>query len=185
MSEGLQILLVSGSLRAASTNTAVLDTAQVVAPAGVSAVRYDGMAGLPHFNPDHDGPHLPESVAALRAQIRASDAVMFSTPEYAGALPGSFKNLLDWAVGDDLPGSLNGKPVAWINASPRGATLAHESLRRVLGYLGAVVVEAACANIPLTRDEVGDDGLIASAAIRQTLASALDRLVANTEMATL
>ena len=80
----------------------------------------------------------------MRAQIRNVDAVLFSTPEYAGALPGSFKNLLDWAVGDDHPGSMNGKPVAYVNVSPRGAALAHASLRSVLGYLGAVIVEAAC-----------------------------------------
>ena len=56
--------------------------------------------------------------------------MLFSTPEYAGALPGSFKNLLDWTVGDDQPGSMNGKPVAWVNVSPRGAEHAHESLPR-------------------------------------------------------
>jgi chromate reductase, NAD(P)H dehydrogenase (quinone) len=185
VSERRHILLVSGSLRQRSTNTAALATAQVSAPDGVAAVLYHGLADLPHFNPDDDGPHLPEPVVDLRAQIRAADAVMFSTPEYAGALPGSFKNLLDWAVGDARPGSLNEKPVAWINASPRGAALAHESLRRVLGYLGAVIVEAACVTVPLTQDQVGDEGLIASAEVRQTLATALDDLAANAEMASL
>lgn len=42
----------------------------------------------------------------------AADAVLFCTPEYAGALPGSFKNLLDWTVGG---GETYGKPAAWIN----------------------------------------------------------------------
>jgi chromate reductase, NAD(P)H dehydrogenase (quinone) len=183
MNETLRVLLVSGSLREHSTNTAVLATTHASAPDGVTAILYEGLADLPHFNPDDEGPRLPAPVADLRAQIRASDAVLFSTPEYAGALPGSFKNLLDWAVGDERPGSLNGKPVAWINASPRGATLAHESLRRVLGYLGAVIVEAACATLPLTRDQVGDDGLIVSADIRDTLAAALRELVAALEPA--
>jgi chromate reductase, NAD(P)H dehydrogenase (quinone) len=179
MSEKFTVLLVSGSLREQSTNTAVLHTIVAIAPSDVEAVVYDGLAGLPHFNPDDEGPLIPDRVADLRAQIRASDAVMFSTPEYAGALPGSFKNLLDWAVGDELPGSLNGKRVAWINASPRGAALAHESLRRVLGYLGAAIVEAACVTVPLTRDQVGDDGLITSVEIRQRLGAALQDLVAD------
>jgi chromate reductase, NAD(P)H dehydrogenase (quinone) len=183
VSETPRVLLVSGSLREQSTNTAALATAAAVAPDGVTAVLYAGLAHLPHFNPDDEGPRLPEPVTDLRAQIRASDAVMFSTPEYAGALPGSFKNLLDWAVGDERPGSLNGKPVAFVNASPRGGALAHESLRRVLGYLGAVIVESACATIPLTRDQVDDDGLIASADFRQTVAAALQELVAALEPA--
>jgi NAD(P)H-dependent FMN reductase len=99
----IQILLVSGSLRAASTNSALLRTAAAVAPPGVSATVYEGMDGLPHFNPDDDaeGIEVPAAVAALRAQLEAADAVLFSPPEYAGALPGSFKNLLEWTVGGD------------------------------------------------------------------------------------
>jgi chromate reductase len=81
---------------------------------------FDGMALLPHFNPDDDTEPLPAPVADLRARIAAADAVLFSTPEYAGALPGSFKNLLDWTIGG---GEIYQKPVAWINVStmPTGA----------------------------------------------------------------
>ena len=172
-----QILMISGSMRQRSTNTALLRTAQAIAPGSTATTLYAGADQLPHFNPDDDGPALPARVADLRSQIRDADAVLFSTPEYAGALPGSFKNLLDWAVGDDQPGSLNGKPVAWINGSPRGAFLAHASLRGVLGYLGAAVVEPACLEIPVTGDMVGDDGLIHSIGIRQKVAEALDELV--------
>jgi chromate reductase, NAD(P)H dehydrogenase (quinone) len=180
MGRPVQLLLVSGSLREGSTNTALLRTAQAVAPAGVAATLYRGLADLPQFNPDDDGVALPPPAADLRAQIRAADAVVLSTPEYAGGLPGSFKNALDWAVGDDQPGSLNGKPVAYINVSPRGAILAHESLRHVLGYLGAVIVESACRTIAVTRDVVGPDGLIASEEIRAQVVQALGELVAHT-----
>jgi NAD(P)H-dependent FMN reductase len=158
----------------------VLATARVVSPTGIVATLYEGMAGLPHFNPDDDGPSLPEPVAVLRAQIRSADAVLFSTPEYAGALPGSFKNVLDWAVGDDKPGSMNGKPAAWVNVSPRGADHARESLRRVLGYLGATIVESACLDIPVVRDAVDDDGLIPSEEIRAHIVVALGELAAGT-----
>ena len=66
---------------------------------GRRAVIYEGLATLPHFNPDDDVEPLPGPVFELRAQVDAAAAVMFCTPEYAGALPGSFKNLLDWSVG--------------------------------------------------------------------------------------
>jgi NAD(P)H-dependent FMN reductase len=173
------VLLISGSLRAGSTNTALLRTAQAVAPDGMSTVLYDGMASLPHFNPDDDveGAPVHAAVAELRAQIAAADALLFSTPEYAGALPGSFKNLLEWTVGD--AGTYR-KPVAFINtsgpAAPTGAADAHASLRKVLGYVHADIVEEACVRIPVDRGAVGPGGLIADPAIRERIVGALRAL---------
>src|SRR3954470_21561861 len=160
-----RILLVSGSTRSASTNTALLRTAAAAAPAGVEAALYGGMTDLPHFNPDDDVDPLPPAVADLRARIAAADAVVFSTPEYAGALPGAFKNLLDWTVGG---GEIYEKPVAWINVatSPTGAANAYESLRIVLGYAGTRIVDAACAHIPVPHALVGADGLVADPSTR-------------------
>ena len=103
MDRTVRVLLVSGSLRGWSTNTAALRTAAAVVLPGVEAVLYEGVSGLPHFNPDDDRDPLPGPVADLRSRIRTADAVVLSTPEYAGALPGSFKNLLDWTIGDDQP----------------------------------------------------------------------------------
>jgi chromate reductase len=171
-----RVLLISGSLRMRSTNTSVLRTMQAVAPAGIVATFFDGLAELPHFNPDDDVHPLHPAVAVLRSAIRTSDALVFSTPEYAGALPGSFKNLLDWTIGDDAIGSIYEKPVAWINASHRDAAGAHDSLRKVLGYANAVVVDAACRRVPVTGAMIGDDGLIAARVAREVLASALVQL---------
>lgn len=170
------ILLISGSLRRASTNTALLKTAEVVAPSSIKLLLYPGVPDLPHFNPDHDAPPGDPAVGILRASIRSADAVLFSSPEYAGGLPGSFKNVLDWMVGDDQVGSIYEKPVAWINCSQRGATDAHAALRKVLGYLGARIVEDACLHIPIGTDAVGLDGLIASPDVRRSLADALAHL---------
>ncbi|BDP43860.1 hypothetical protein DAETH_38290 (plasmid) [Deinococcus aetherius] len=172
--------MVSGSLRAGSTNTALLKTAGAVAPPGVEAVLYTGLDRLPHFNPDDDHEPLPPAVADLRAALGQADALLFSTPEYAGALPGAFKNLLDWTVGG---GETYGRPAAWINASglhsPTGAADAHDSLRKVLGYTGVSVVEAACARIPVPRQSVGPDGLILDPAIREQVGDVLALLAAR------
>lgn len=167
---------MSGSLRAGSTNTAVLLTAAALAPDDVEATRYDGLGALPHFNPDDDADPLPAEVVALREGIAASDAVLFSTPEYAGALPGSFLNLLDWTIGG---GEIYEKPVAWINVatSPTGAVQAYESLRTVLGYAGTRLVEAACAHIPVLHAAVGEDGLVADPEARAEVAGVVSRLV--------
>ena len=170
---------MSGSTRAASTNTAVLRTAPEVAPAGVTTVLHDGLSALPAFNPDDDTDPLPPAVADLRRGIAAADAVLFCTPEYAGALPGSFKNLLDWTVGGT---ELSGKPVAWLNvssvAAPTGGADAHASLARVLGYIGATVVEPACRRAPMTRAAVTADGTVSDPDVRRELTLAL-RLLAE------
>jgi NAD(P)H-dependent FMN reductase len=171
------ILLVSGSLRIASTNAAALRTIAGVAPAGVDINVYDGLAGLPQFNPDDDGESLPVSVAEMRKAVQAADAILFSTPEYAGALPGPLLNFLDWTIGDDSPGSIYEKPVAWINVSLRGADLAHESLRTVLGYAHARIVEDACLRVPVRSDLIGEDGLIHDEGVRAQLAGAVAALV--------
>jgi chromate reductase len=163
-----RILLISGSLRAGSTNTALVRTAQAVAPDGTMATIYEGLSDLPHFNPDDDVVPLHPAVSDLRAAIADADALLFSTPEYAGALPGSFKNLLDWTVGG---GETYGMTVAWINAS----------LRTVLGYTGSDIVEEACVHIPVARSAIGSDGLIADMDIRRQIADALRALASQAE----
>lgn len=179
MTGSRRVLLISGSLRSRSINSAVLRTAWSVAPEGVVAGLYDGLAGLPAFNPDDDVEPGHPAVAELRRRIREADAVLFSTPEYAGALPGSFKNLLDWTIGDDRAGSIYQKPVAWFNASPRGAVNAHQSLRQVLGYASAVIVEDACRDVPVTEAGLSNDGLVNHPEVIQQIVDALARLTAT------
>jgi chromate reductase, NAD(P)H dehydrogenase (quinone) len=176
------LLLISGSLRGGSTNSATLRTAAALAPAGIEAEIYDGIGRLPHFNPDDDpadGIGLDPEVAALRAALAGADALLLSTPEYAGALPGSFKNLLDWTVGG---GQADGMPVAWINvsgaAAPSGGADAHKSLRKVLGYTGAQIVEEAVVRLPLSRSDVGEDGLVTAAEARAGIVGAVTTLAA-------
>src|SRR5689334_12124837 len=102
-----RILLISGNPRADSLHTAALRTAARFAPPEISASLYDGLPGLPAFVPGEYSP--PDPVTFLRLQVSAADAVLFCTPEFAGYLPGSLKNLLDWLVDG---GDLTGTPVA-------------------------------------------------------------------------
>lgn len=103
---------------------------------------------------------------------------MFSSaPEYAGALPAALKNLLEWTIGD---GGTYDKPVAWINvsgvAAPTGGADAHTSLRKVLEYSGANIVEAACVRVPLSRQAIGVNRLVEDPIARNDIAAALQRL---------
>jgi NAD(P)H-dependent FMN reductase len=139
---------------------------------------YDRLARLPAFNPDDDRHPLHPEVQWLRTAVHQADAIIFSTPEYAGALPGSLKNLLDWTIGDEEPGSIYEKPVGWVNVSPRGSEGAHRELQTVLGYAHARVIGAACAHIPVTSQMVGLDGCIEDDASRAALAAVLEALSA-------
>ena len=175
-----KILLISGSLRHMSSNTGLLRTAVEVAPDGVDCLIYDRLAWLPAFNPDDDHHPLPAEVQRLRDAIHESDAIIFSTPEYAGALPGSLKNLLDWAIGDEQIRSIYDKPVGWANASPRGANGAHSELRTVLSYAHARIIDKACAQIPVTPRMVGPDGLIDDGPSRSAILEIFNVLLAAT-----
>lgn len=178
----VRILLICGSSREGSTNAAVLRTAAALAGDGVETVTYAGIGALPIFNPDDDQEGIPVDprVAEMRRDLGACDAVLFCTPEYAGAMPAALKNLLEWTIGD--AGTYQ-KPVAWINAAgsaaPTGAADAHESLRKVLGYAGADIVEDACARIPVERGMVGSEGLVTDDAVRDQIAAVVGRLVAH------
>jgi len=173
----VRILLISGSTREGSTNTAALCTARAVAPAPVAARLYEGLAGLPAFNPDDDHEPLPPAVTELRQEIAAADAILFCTPEYAGTLPGSFKNLLDWTVGGV---QMSAKPVAWINVAAEGrGSGAHDSLATVLGYVGAHVVESAGRRIPLARTAVGPDGQVADPDFRAAVTGVLQAILSD------
>jgi chromate reductase, NAD(P)H dehydrogenase (quinone) len=178
----VRILLVSGSSREGSTNAAVLRTAADVAGDGVECTYYARIGALPLFNPDDDreGAPVDPRVADMRREMAASDAVLISTPEYAGAMPAAMKNLLEWTIGD--AGTYQ-KPVAWINAAgaaaPTGAADAHESLHKVLGYAGADIVKDACVRIPVDRGLVGEDGIVGDPEVREQIAAAVRALAAH------
>jgi chromate reductase, NAD(P)H dehydrogenase (quinone) len=157
----MRILAISGSLRTVSANTALLEAARRLAPPDAGIVLYRGLGLLPAFNPDDDRDPLPPQAAALRAEVAASDGLIFACPEYAHGLPGAFKNALDWLVGStEFPG----KPVMLINASPR-AFHAQASLREILGTMSAQLVAEAFVTLKAPSEVKNVDALLADAAV--------------------
>jgi len=168
----MQILALSGSLRAASSNTTLLRAARRLAPETVEVTLYDGLADLPHFNPDLDrtldDPRLPPAVRDLRARVGSADALIISSPEYAHGVPGSFKNALDWLVGgSEMPGM----PVALVNASPRSVH-AQASLVEILRTMSARVVPGSPFPLGLSGRGLDEDGMVADPEVRSTLEAA-------------
>jgi chromate reductase len=178
----VRILTISGSLRAASHNTALLRAAAELAPEGVEVLLYQGLDRLPHYNEDHDTDDPHGEVQRLRDAIASADLVLISTPEYNGSVPGHLKTAVDWASRPFGKGSaLWGKPVAVIGASVTdyGAVWAQDHLRKSLGLAGARVLDADLA-VPKAPDRfAGPNGELTDPETRERLASLLKDLAAH------
>jgi chromate reductase len=146
----MRILAVSGSLREGSFNTSLLRGALEAAPEGVELELWEGIGELPLYDEDLDDNDVPESVRHLREDWAAADAILFSTPEYNGSVPGGLKNAIDWASRPRHEAPLRNKPVAVVGASTGqfGALWAQQDLKRILGIAGARVVGT---EIPVSR----------------------------------
>lgn len=171
-SPGIRILAISGSLRAASSNTAVVEAARLLAPPGMMVGVYRGLGELPHFNPDVEIGVLPPAVVELRAAVGDADALLVCSPEYAHGVPGSMKNALDWLVGGP---EFVGKPVALVNASPRSVH-AQAQLAETVATMSGVVVEAASVALLLPGRGLDAAGIAADPELAATLGGALAAL---------
>ena len=180
----MRILAISGSLRRASHNTALLRAAAAMAPEGVDVELFEGLERIPPYNEDLDA-DPPSEVARLREEIGAADAVLISTPEYNGTLPGQLKHLVDWASRPHgQASSLWGKPVAVIGASVTdyGAMWAQDHLRKSLGIAGARVLDAELP-VPKALDRFDDDGELTHTDTRDQLDDLVAKLVEHAQPA--
>src|SRR3569623_965152 len=73
--DNMKVLGISGSLRKGSYNAMALRTAQKLAPHGMT-IEIADIAAIPLYNDDVRAAGDPAPVAALKAQIRAADAVL-------------------------------------------------------------------------------------------------------------
>jgi chromate reductase len=167
-----RILAISGSLRRASVNSAVIQAAAQLASNGIEVAIYDGLAELPPFNPDLEfGGRLP-AVDAFRSQLDDCDALLISSPEYAHGVPGALKNALDWVVGS---GELIEKPIGLINASPR-SLYAHAQLAETLTTMSATIVPEASITIAPTGGANAASAILADRSLTEALRCALGAL---------
>ncbi|MEO6524064.1 MAG: NAD(P)H-dependent oxidoreductase [Mucilaginibacter sp.] len=170
----IKILAISGSLRPKSSNSSIINKITEMADGSISFDIYDGLADLPHFNPDLDDDTPPSTVIAWRDQLKNADAVLICTPEYAFGVPGSLKNALDWTVSS---GEFVDKPMALITASSVGSN-GHAALLLTLEAISANVPGDAQLLIPFVRTKVNSDGSITDAEVLASLQKVLDALVA-------
>ena len=169
----MRLLAISGSLRSQSTNTSLLHALALLAPPTFDIALYADLDKIPPFNPDRESEENP-IVDGFRTALRESDAVIFSTPEYAHGIPGALKNALDWVVGS---GELYQKPAVMCNASSR-AVYAQTALKETLTVMTAILLPEAEVTVDLPRRDMTPAEIAAdpqmAAALRQSL-SAIQR----------
>jgi chromate reductase len=175
---------LAGSLRRDSYNLRLLRAAAAKLPPGERMEVWDELAAVPPFDEDAEHAPAPAAVARLRAAVAAADAVIISTPEYNGSIPGQLKNALDWLSRPLDATPLRAKPVAVMGASTGlfGAVWAQADLRRVLGVIGADVVDVELP-VGSAHEAFGDDGALLEPGLDAALAELVGTLVPQPSLA--
>lgn len=139
----LRFLVFSASMRSDSLNSKLaMLAAEYIRSTGAEV----DLATMQEFDcPSYNGDDetqggSPAGAAELNQRIINSDAIIISSPEYNGSMPGVIKNAIDW-VSRFRPQPFNEKQILLMSASPSmvGGNRGVLALRIPLEHLGARV----------------------------------------------
>jgi NAD(P)H-dependent FMN reductase len=174
----IKILGISGSLRAGSSASGILEIVSKLVPDNVEFEIYTGIGEIPAFN---DSKEIPLPVTGFIRQIENADGVFFCIPEYAFGVPGALKNALDWTVATTF---FSDKPVALITAASQGEK-AHAALLLTLNAIGTKITEDATLLISFIRSKLNEQNEIKDIAtldaVKKVVVSFIEMVEANKE----
>jgi chromate reductase len=178
----MNIVGISGSLRAGSLNSALLRVAAAECPPG-SLIRIESIARIPLYNGDEEAAGgIPAEVARLKDAIAAADGLLLVTPEYNNSIPGVAKNAIDWLSrpSTDIARVFGGKPVAIAGASPGGfgTVLAQNAWLPVFKTLGADLWSGSRLLVSRAGGVFDASGEMKDAATRETVRKFVAEFVA-------
>lgn len=181
----MNLIGMAGSLRQGSYNGALLRAAAGLMPAG-SLLRIETLRGIPLYDGDlESGQGLPEAVSRLKDAIAAADGLVLATPEYNNAMPGVFKNAIDWLSRPpaDIPRVFRGKPVALMGATPGqgGTRLGQAAWLPVLRTLGTTLWSGRQLYVAGAAQVFDGGGQLVDARVRERLSEFLEEFVRFTE----
>lgn len=174
MSQQIQILAISGSTRQQSSNHQLINAISTLAKDIATVQLYDGLTIIPHFNPDLDQDQPPAEVTAFRERLRAADAILICTPEYAIGVPGTLKNAIDWTVSSM---EFSKKPVALITAGTSGVK-SHASLLGTLLMIESKIATDAQLVISGVKAKINTEGTITDTATLEKVQTLIQALIA-------
>lgn len=157
----VRLLGISGSLRKASHNLAILRTLKERVPQNVD-LELLPLDDLPLYNSDLEAPQLPAAVAAFKSAVSAADGLVICSPEYNAGTSGVLKNALDWASRPGNAAPLKGKHVLLMSSSPgfTGGMRAHAQLRETLASTLSRVLVHPPVVIASVHDKIKDGRLV-------------------------
>ena len=158
-----KIIAIPGSTRKESTNLNLLKIIVREFSSRYDIHIFQGISGIPHFNPDLDKEDIPQAVKDFRALLREADGILICTPEYAMGVPGTLKNAIDWTVSSM---EFSKKPVALITASSAGLK-AHASLIETLKVIESDIPESSQLVISFVRAKVKGEQIIDAETLQQ------------------
>lgn len=167
--------IIVGSLRKDSFNRKLAAALVRLAPKDLT-FRQLAIHDLPLYNQDHDASPDP-SVRRLKAEIAASDGILFVTPEYNRSIPGVLKNALDHASRPYGQSAWAGKPagILGISVGQSGTSMAQQHLRNILAYLDMPTVGQPEIFLKASDELFGADHGIAAEGTRELLQRWLQR----------
>jgi chromate reductase, NAD(P)H dehydrogenase (quinone) len=149
------IAVICGSTRQNSTNYRFIKAIEALCENIFNITIFEGVASLPHFNPDDEN-SIDKEVLAFRQLLNDADGVLICTPEYAHGVPGTLKNAIDWVVGTS---EFNQKPTALITAATDG-TYAHKALLETLKVIEAKNIEHLQMCIQFAKTKIDTNNII-------------------------
>jgi chromate reductase len=176
MADEIRILGIAGSLRRESYNRSTLRAATQLVPEGVMIDVFE-IDGIPGFNQDEEQ-NPPEKIVELKKRIRASDAVLFVTPEYNYSVPGVLKNAIDWASRPYGDSAWNGKPAAIMGASIGAIATARAQyhLRQMFVFLNMHAVNQPEVMIGNAGENFDADGNLTNETTKKLISQLLQNL---------
>ena len=176
MSQEVNIIALVGSLRQASINKVLVETAAELAPEGMTITIFP-LNDLPMYNMDIETDGFPDAVVALHQAIESADGLILATPEYNGSYSGVIKNGIDWASRGG--NRLAEKPVITMGGSPGalGSTKAQEHLRAVCLHRNMYLMPQPAVAVPQLTKKI-EDGKLNDERTREFLQTTVDKFYA-------
>lgn len=178
----LSLGVITGSLRADSVTRRLAEELIAVAPASLRP-RFIEIGDLPLYNEDLDvetAAEPPAQWARFRTEVRASDAILFVTPEYNRSVPAPLKNAIDVGSAPHDRNAFDGLPAAIVSASPgrMGAFGANHHLRQSLVFLDMPTMQQPELYLGGSYELFDENGRLSDPEVAARLAAYMERFAA-------
>ena len=177
MNQQINILGFAGSLRKASYNRALLQSALNLMPESARLDVFD-LASIPLFNQDFEH-SPPDIVKEFKNRIKAADAILIASPEYNYSIPGVLKNAIDWASRPYGDNAFDGKAVAMMSASigMLGGARAQYHLRQSFVFLNMHTLNKPEVFVTFAQKKFDDQGKLIDEQTKKLIRDLLDNLI--------